>query len=142
MEKTGKTLRYLTTDEILWVARRHVPNNELIKESQLQYLVEIVGQKFGDTELFPTLPQKAAAYAHHIIKDHLFYDGNKRTGTTCALWFLVLNGCSLRLGIDDWIFELGVKIANGTINDIEEIADHLQSWLEQQTREDDADGGI
>ena len=142
MEKTGETLRYLTADEILWVARRHVPNNKLLKESQLQYLVEIVGQKFGDTELFPTLPLKAAVYAHHIIKDHPFFDGNKRTGTTCALWFLVLNGCSLRLGIDDSIFELGVKIANGTINDIEEIADHLQSWLEQQTREDDADGGI
>ena len=58
-------------------------------------------------------------------------DGNKRTGMTCALWFLVLNGCSLRLGIDDSIVELGLKIANGTINDIEEIADHLQSWLEQ-----------
>ena len=131
MESSCQTLRYLTIDAILRVAKRHVADNEVLKESQLRYLVEIVGQKFGDTELFPTLPLKAALYAHHIIKDHPFFDGNKRTGMTCALWFLVLNGCSLRLGIDDWIFELGVKIANGTINDIEEIADHLQSWLEQ-----------
>jgi hypothetical protein len=29
-----------------------------------------------------------------------------------------LNGCSLRLGIDDSIIELGLNIANGTINDI------------------------
>ena len=142
MESSCQTLRYLTIDAILRVAKRHVADNEVLKESQLRYLVEIVGQKFGDTELFPTLPLKAAVYAHHIIKDHPFFDGNKRTGMTCALWFLVLNGCSLRLGIDNWIFELGVKIANGIINDIEEIADHLQSWLEQQTREDDADGGI
>ena len=131
MESSCQTLRYLTIDAILRVAKRHVADNEVLKESQLRYLVEIVGQKFGDTELFPTLPLKTALYAHHIIKDHPFFDGNKRTGMTCALWFLVLNGCSLRLGIDDWIFELGVKIANGTINDIEEIADHLQSWLEQ-----------
>ena len=135
MESSCQTLRYLTIDEILRVAKRHVADNEVLKESQLRYLVEIVGQEFDNTELFPTLTQKAAVYAHHIIKDHLFSDGNKRTGMTCALWFLVLNGCSLHLGIDDSIFELGVKIANGTINDIEEIADHLQSWLEQQTEE-------
>ena len=132
-------MRYLTIDEILRVAKRHVANNELLKESQLQYLVEIVCQNFGDTELFPTLTQKAAVYAHHIITGHIFLDGNKRTGMTCALWFLVLNGCSLRLCIDDSIVELGVKIANGTITDIEVIADHLQSWLEQQTNEVDAD---
>ena len=130
MENAGKTLRYLTVDEILWVAKRHVPDNKALKENQLQYLVEIVGQGFGDTELFPTLPQKAAVYAHHIITGHIFLDGNKRTGMTCALWFLVLNSCSLRLGIDDSIIELGLNIANGTITDIEVIADHLQSWLE------------
>ena len=139
MENPSKTLRYLTIDEILRVAKRHVANNELLKESQLQYLVEIVCQNFGDTELFPTLTQKAAVYAHHIITGHIFLDGNKRTGMTCALWFFVLSGCSLRLGIDDSIVELGVKIANGTITDIEVIADHLQSWLEQQTNEVDAD---
>ena len=142
MENTGKTLRYLTADEILQVAKRHVPDNEVLKENQLQYLVEIVGQGFGDRELFPTLPHKAAVYAHHIITGHIFFDGNKRTGTTCALWFLVLNGCSLRLGIDDSIVELGLKIADGTIDNIEVIADHLQSWLEQQTDVDDADGEI
>ena len=142
MENTGKTLRYLTADEILQVAKRHVPDNEVLKENQLQYLVEIVGQGFGDRELFPTLPHKAAVYAHHIITGHIFFDGNKRTGTTCALWFLVLNGCSLRLGIDVSIVELGLKIADGTIDDIEIIADQLQSWLEQQTDVDDADGEI
>lgn len=132
-------MRYLAIDEILRVAKRHVANNELLKENQLQYLVEIVCQKFGNTELFPTLIQKAAVYAHHIITGHIFLDGNKRTGMTCALWFLVLNGCSLRLGIDDSIVELGVKIANGSITDIEVIADRLQSWLEQPTNEDGAD---
>ena len=68
-------------------------------------------------------------YAHHIITGHIFLDGNKRVGLTCALRFLELNGYSRRLNIDDSIIELGFKIADGTITDIEIIADHIESWM-------------
>jgi death-on-curing protein len=34
----------------------------------------------------------AAAYLFHIIRNHPFVDGNKRTGTVAALVFLLLNG--------------------------------------------------
>ena len=130
MENSGETLRYLTIAEILRVAERHVGSYQLLNENQLHYLVEIVGAKLGDTELFPTLPQKAAVYAHHIITGHLFSDGNKRVGLTCALTFLVLNGCSLHRDIEDSIIELGFNIADGTITDLEIIADHIQQWIQ------------
>lgn len=130
MENSGETLRYLTIAEILRVAERHVGSYQLLNENQLHYLVEIVGATLGDTELFPTLPQKAAVYAHHIITGHLFSDGNKRVGLTWALTFLVLNGCSLQHNIEDSIIELGFNIADGTISDLEIIAEHLQSWIQ------------
>ena len=123
-------MRYLTIAEILRVAERHVGSYQSLNENQLHYLVEIVGAKLGDTELFPTLPQKAAVYAHHIITGHIFSDGNKRIGLTCALAFLVLNGCSLHGNIEDSIIELGFKIADGTITDLETIADHIQQWIQ------------
>ena len=129
MENSGETLRYLTIAEILRVAEKHVGSYQLLNENQLHYLVEIVGAKLGDTELFPTLPQKAAVYAHHIITGHLFSDGNKRIGLTCAIAFLVLNGCSLHRDMEDSIIELGFKIADGTITDLETIADHIQQWI-------------
>ena len=131
MENASQTLRYLTVTEILRVAERHVDSYQLLDENQLHYLVGIVSAKWGDTELFPILPQKAALYAHHIITGHVFLDGNKRTGLTCALWFLVLNGCSLHLNIDDSIVELGFKIADGTITDLEIIANQIQSWIKR-----------
>lgn len=137
MENAGKALRFLSIKTIHKVAKEQVGNYHLLNESQLLYLVEAVGAKMGDTELFPTLTNKAAAYAYHIISGHIFVDGNKRIGMTCALQFLKLNGRSLRLGIDDSIVELGLKIADKAITDIEVIADHLQSWLEQGT--DDGD---
>lgn len=130
MENSGQALRYLTIAEILRVAEKHVGSYQLLNENQLHYLVEIVSAKLGETELFPTLPQKAAVYAHHIITGHLFSDGNKRVGLTCALTFLVLNGCSLQRDIEDSIIELGFKIADGTITDLEIIADHIQQWIQ------------
>ena len=135
MENAGETLRYLTIAEILRVAEKHVGSYQLLNENQLHYLVEIVSAKLGDTELFPTLPQKAAVYAHHIITGHLFSDGNKRVGLTCAIAFLVLNGCSLHRDIEDSIIELGFNIADGTITDLEIIAEHLQSWIQRQPHE-------
>ena len=111
------------------VAERQVGNYQLLREDQLRYLVDIVGQTFGGAELFPTLPLKAAVYAHHIITGHIFVDGNKRIGMTCASVFLRLNGHLLLPNIDDSIIELGVKIADGTIKDLGVIADHIQSWI-------------
>ncbi len=122
-------MRYLTIPEILEVAEGHVGDYQLLNESQLHYLVEAVRGKFGDTELYPALSQKAAVYAHHIITGHIFLDGNKRTGLNCAILFLEFNGCTLRLDIEDSIIELGFKIADGSITDIEVIAAHLESWV-------------
>jgi death-on-curing protein len=122
-------MRYLTIEDILIIAEIHVDNYQFLHKDQLDYLVEAVGGKLGDTELFPTLFQKAAVYAHHIITGHIFLDGNKRIGLTCALRFLELNGYSRRLNIDDLIIKLGFKIADGTITDIDVIADRIQSWI-------------
>ena len=122
-------MKYLTIEDILIIAVGHVGNYQLLNENQLHYLVGIVGEKFGDTDLFPTLFQKSAVYAHHIITGHIFLDGNKRIGLNCAILFLEFNGCTLRLDIDDSIIELGLKVADGSITALEVIADHIQSWI-------------
>ena len=120
---------HLTIEDILIIAETHVENHQLLHKDQLDYLVEAVNAKFGDTELYPTPFQKAAVYAHHIITGHIFLDGNKRIGLTCALRFLELNDYSRLSNINDSIIELGLKIADGTITDIEVIAEHIQSWI-------------
>jgi death-on-curing protein len=44
--------------------------------------------------MHPTLADMAAAYMFHIIKNHPFIDGNKRTGTACAWIFLSINSAN------------------------------------------------
>ena len=58
---------HLTIEDILIIAETHVENHQLLHKDQLDYLVEAVNAKFGDTELYPTPFQKAAVYAHHIL---------------------------------------------------------------------------
>ena len=106
MDNFGQPVRHLTFEDILIVAQRHVGNYQLLKENQLRYLVQMVGERLDDKELFPTLRLKAAFYAHHIIAGHIFLDGNKRIGLDCALWFLTMNGCSLRRDINESIIDL------------------------------------
>lgn len=123
-------MKYLTIEDILIIAVGHVGDYQLLNENQLYYLVGIVSEKFGDTDLFPTVFQKAAVYAHHIITGHIFLDGNKRIGLTCALRFLELNGYSRGPDIEDSLIDLGFKIADGTLTEIEVIADHIQTWIQ------------
>ena len=66
---------------------------------------------FGD-ELYPTLYDKAAVYLFHIINNHAFNDGNKRTGFLAAYLFLKANKVPIRF--KDEIYEdLVVEVAKG-----------------------------
>lgn len=41
--------------------------------------------------------EMAAAYLFHIVRNHPFVDGNKRTGAVVALVFLEMNGVGIRV---------------------------------------------
>ncbi len=48
-------------------------------------------QSFDGRELYPSVPEKAANLLYFVIKDHPFYDGNKRIGALLFILFLTLN---------------------------------------------------
>lgn len=52
-------------------------------------------QSFDGKELYPSVPEKAANLLYLVIKDHPFYDGNKRIGALLFILFLTLNDCHL-----------------------------------------------
>ena len=55
---------------------------------------------FAETELYPNLTDKAASLAFSLIKNHLFIDGNKRTGHAAMEVTLLLNGYEIEADID------------------------------------------
>lgn len=98
-------MNYLEKGDILLINRmtinRHggnfVPPFNLLNNDSLEYLIEAVSAKslFGQ-EIYPEIHDKAAVYMFNIISNHVFQDGNKRTGLETALLFLKLNKCSLQ----------------------------------------------
>lgn len=72
------------------------------------------GTMFGQ-DLHPTVYDKAAAYLYHIVCNHPFNDGNKRTGFGAALLFLKAN--SVLIKFDKKKYEnLVVEVAKGKVS--------------------------
>lgn len=73
----------------------------------------------------PTLLQMAASYAHGIVKNHPFLDGNKRTGFMSAYIFLGVNGWSLQAPEEEAVLETLALAAGETSEEA------YAAWLER-----------
>lgn len=78
---------------------------------------------FGE-ELYPTIHNKAAAYLFHIVCNHPFNDGNKRTGCGAAYLFLKVNKATILFEDDDYE-DFVVKVAQSK-KTIAEVAHFLK----------------
>ena len=77
------------------------------EEGKLNGILEAIYQNVFDTELYPTIEEKAAHLLYFIVKDHPFIDGCKRIAATLFLEFLNRNN---RLIIDNKL-----AISNNTL---------------------------
>jgi len=81
----------------------------------LQSAVAMPQAGFGEAYLHSDLFEMAAAYLFHLVKNHPFIDGNKRTAALTAFTFLKVNGYLLEA--DEFLFEQVVlDVAQGKID--------------------------
>lgn len=66
----------------------------------------------------------AAAYLFHLIKNHPFVDGNKRTAVATTLMFLQSNECVVTLG-DQQLYQLAIDVAESKMSK-QEIAEFFR----------------
>lgn len=90
----------------------------------LMSAMEMPRSRMFGQDLHPTIYDKAAAYLYHIVCNHPFNDGNKRTGFGAALLFLKAN--SIPIKFDKKKYEnLVVEVAKGKVSK-KEIAYFLE----------------
>jgi death on curing protein len=115
-------IKYLTKNQViklnLATINEHggnfMPPHNFLHEDNLDYLLETVQAEMFGQELYPTISDKAALYCYNIICNHIFTDGNKRTGLASALIFLNLNKQDLSLDVTNPILtDFIIKIASG-----------------------------
>jgi death on curing protein len=78
-------------------------------------------QSFGGQYLHEDIAAMAAAYLFHVVQNHPFEDGNKRTGTGLALLFLELNDVEDPFSDED-IIDLTLAVASGQMSKDQLIA--------------------
>jgi death-on-curing protein len=101
------------------------PPNNLLHEENLDYLLEAVESEMFGEPLYPTIADKAAIYLYNIVCNHVFHDGNKRTGLQVGLTFLKHNGYKISDSISPFaLAHYVLDVASGNVT-----LDECRAWF-------------
>ena len=104
-----------------------MPPFNFLHEENLDYLIDAVSAEMFGQALYPSISDKAAIYCYNIIGNHIFSDGNKRTGLASALMFLNLNKFELKQDItNETLTNFILKIASG-----QSTIEECKLWFEK-----------
>lgn len=107
---------FLTVADALFIHRnqiatyggRHGVRDAGLLESALAQPAASHGSVFLHSDLLGM----AAAYLFHVVQNHPFVDGNKRTGAVLALTFLEWNGIRVRPD-NEGLVDITLRVASG-----------------------------
>ena len=128
-------IRFLTTAEVVEEQGRQLElyglgDPGIIDSSRLDSAVHSPQAGFGDTYLFDSIFQMAAAYLVRLVKAHAFGNANKRTGLSASLIFLTMNGYVVTGG-QDALIDLVIACATG-----DGTIDNAESFFTQNCMEE------
>ena len=92
--KKGRELTIEMCDKAISQLKRSVKGSDLFGKKRgggFDGSVAAIFQSFDGKELYVSVPEKAANLLYFVIKDHPFYDGNKRIGALLFVLFLTIN---------------------------------------------------
>lgn len=96
--REGRELTPEMCDRAITQLRKSVKGSDLFGKKRgggFDASLAAVFQSFDGEELYKSVPEKAANLLYLVIKDHPFYDGNKRIGALLFILFLTINNYHL-----------------------------------------------
>ncbi|MDJ1469799.1 type II toxin-antitoxin system death-on-curing family toxin [Cytophagaceae bacterium DM2B3-1] len=98
-----------------------------LNEERLDYLLEVVCSEIFGEPIYPEIYQKAGVYMFSIVSNHIFSDGNKRTGLQSAMIFLLVNGYKINPDLPDQVLiDFTLEVASGKYT-----LERLQKWFKE-----------
>lgn len=97
-KKRQKTLDLEDCEDLIKKLKTNLSASDLFgkrRNDSFEGNLKAIYQSFDGAELYPTIAEKAANLLYFVIKDHPFYDGNKRIGSLLFIVFLTINDCNL-----------------------------------------------
>jgi death on curing protein len=138
VENSGKRITLPTIEEVVEANRLLIektggsftPPDNLINASSLKWALEIIQHPFiFRKNLYPSLPDKAALLCWTIINDHVFFDGNKRTGMAMMRIMILRNNCQINFS-DDEITQMARDITGYRTSGV--TREILSVWIEKR----------
>ena len=132
-------MRYLTKLEVIKINTKQidvyggnfVPPSNFLHEENLDYLLEAVQAEMFGEPLYLEMYQKAGLYMFNIICNHIFQDGNKRTGLQVAIIFLLSNSYAFEPTVDDEkLINFTLSVASGELS-LEQTQDFFKENIQQ-----------
>lgn len=96
--KKGRELTIEMCDKAVTQLKKSVHGSDLFGKKRgkgFDGSIAAIFQSFDGEELYKSVPEKAANLLYFVIKDHPFYDGNKRIGALLFVLFLTMNNYHL-----------------------------------------------
>ena len=125
-------MRYFTLEEVLelhyMIIEDYGGSHGVRDESRLKSLLEAPQLTAFGVEQYEGVHKKAAVYMRNVIADHIFTDGNKRTGTTLAGIFLARHDYMLTAKPKEFE-DFAVSVATDHL-EVPEIAEWLRGHSE------------
>lgn len=109
----------------LGITKDQPDDSLLCHKSRLEWVLDAVRHPLIGFDPYPTIIDKVSIIVWSIIRGHVFFDGNKRTGISTLLIMLEANGIHLHAENDELI-DLAIKIADGQSGF---TVDNLRSWI-------------
>jgi len=129
MNSMTKEPQFLSTSEVIALHKALISlyggHHGIRDHGLLDSAIQQCQVTFDGQYLYATIYDMTAAYVFHIIKNHPFIDGNKRTGIMCAIIFLKINGYEFTISTkqkgQNILYEFAIQIALSQLT-IKEIA--------------------
>ena len=97
-KKKGRELTVEMCEQAVEQLRASVGGSDLFGKERggsFKGAIAAIFQSYDGKELYKCVQEKAAHLLYFVIKDHPFYDGNKRIGSLLFILFLTMNDCHL-----------------------------------------------
>ncbi len=111
-----QTVEFLSLEDVLAIhldqTSRYGGDSGIRDHGLLESALAQPQAEFGGQLLHASLYDMAAAYMFHIVQNHPFVDGNKRTGAVAALVFLDLNGIEITAP-SGALYDITISVAQG-----------------------------
>lgn len=117
---------------ILLTQGASIPHNNIRDGQAFGFVDHIYYNNVFGEKIFPDLFHQAGAYLFYIIKNHLFHDGNKRTGLAVAILFLEWNDVLFSPFNEEEVFEFIMGVASGE-NEPGIVIPKIAQWLQDMS---------